>query len=91
LYNIEKVGLYFFKFTFPFAKVISETIHWLFAIEYYTVVANFPVIILAADPNSNQDQIHAKAKRAVTMTKVLNIVFYSLVIACFILIECSVT
>ena len=55
--------------------------------EYFAVVIKFPLISMASDPNFNQHEIDAKAKRANTNIRVLNVLFYSLVIACFLLGE----
>jgi hypothetical protein len=43
---------------------------------------------MAADPNYSQDQINTKAKCVTISIRVLNVIFYTLVIACFILGEC---
>ena len=51
--------------------------------EYYTVVVKFPLIRMASDPNFNLEEIEAKAKREETKIRVLNLINYSLVIACF--------
>lgn len=64
-------------------KTISETIHWIFAVEYYTVVTKFTLIRMVANLNSDPDEIEAKAKRGRTSIKVFNGIFYTLVIACF--------
>jgi hypothetical protein len=69
--------------TFIFAKTISETIHWLLAVEYFTVVNKFPLIKITGY-HSNPNEIDAKAKRANNTIRFLNIIFYTLVIACFI-------
>ena len=62
-------------------------IHWLFAVEYYTVVNKFPLISMAAEPYTNQYEIDAEAARAKTTIRVLNTIFYTLAFACFILGE----
>ena len=58
------------------------------AIEYFTVVNKFPLIGTAAN-YSDPDDIDAKAKRANTTIRVLNIVFYTLVLAYFVVSEYS--
>ena len=78
-------GLQINSFTL-IAKTISETIHWLLAIEYFTVVSKFPLVWTAAN-YSYPDEIDAKAKRANTTIRVLNIVFYTLVLAYIIVSE----
>ena len=50
------------------------------AIEYFTVVNKFPLVWAAAN-YSDPDEIDAKAKRANTTIRVLNTVFYTLVLA----------
>ena len=42
---------------------------------------------MAVDPNFNQNEIDAKSKRTQTTTRVINVIFYTLVIACAILGE----
>ena len=88
--DLNNVGDYLYYSLFILPKAISETIHWFFAVEYYTVISRFPVIRMATDPNFSQDQINAKAMRTVKTIKVLRIVFYALVIACFIFGEYSI-
>ena len=56
------------------------------AIEYFTVVKKFPLIWTAAN-YSYPDEIDAKTKRANMTIRVLNIVFYTLVLTCFIVGE----
>ena len=68
------------------SKTISEIIHWLLAIEYFTVVNKFPLVWTAAN-YSYPDEIDAKARRANTTIMVLNTVFYTLVLAYFIVSE----
>ena len=67
-------------------KTVSEIIHWLLAIEYFTVVNKFPLVWTAAN-YSYPDEIDAKARRANTTIMVLNTVFYTLVLAYFIVSE----
>ena len=74
-------------FNYTFANAISETVHWLFSVEYYTVVTQFTLVRVTAEPNSDQNEIDANAKRTKTTIKVVSGIFYTLVIACAILGE----
>ena len=58
----------------------------LLAIEYFTVVNKFPLVGTAAN-YSDPYEIDAKVKRANMTIRVLKIVFYTLVLACFIVGE----
>ena len=75
-----------FQFT---DMALSQVIHWLFAVEYFTVVSNFPLIRMAADPDSDPDEIDAKVKRAKTVIRVANAIFYTLVVGFFLTAEFS--
>ena len=52
-----------------------------------TVVTKFPLIGMSKDPNRDLNKIDAQIRRANTIFRILNIIFYSLVIFCFIIGE----
>ena len=87
LHKLNVVKIQFAYITSVFAMAISETVHWLFAVEYYTVVTQFALFKMVTDPNFDQDEIDLKAKRTKTTIRVINVIFYTLVIACAILTE----
>ena len=67
------------------SATISQTIHWLFSIEYFAVVTRFPLITMAANPYSNLEEIHFKANKAKATIRVANVIFYTVVITVFII------
>ena len=66
-------------------NVISESVHWIFAVEYFSIVENFQLIIMAANPYGDLHDLDAKTNRLSRAIKVLNVVFSILVTVSLIL------
>ena len=49
-------------------------------IEYFAVVTRFPLLRMAANPNSNPEEIQTKTNGARRTIRVANIIFYTLII-----------